>query len=169
MEYTHSAVSLKLHSFTCQIRQNQSVSFKAEAAMLDSQVVQNKYISLPPRKSNSVSPTGSSDVLNHFRFYFTSVTIKRVGWVHVIRQRDTFKHRWFLVVCVVMYVRLREPYFAACDWVSCQRWKRVPVSQISSAFLPFVTEIFPLQVFFHCLQSRNSTYQKNNNLNNTLQ
>ena len=109
---------MKLHSFSCQIRQNQSVSFKAEAAMLDSQVVQYKNISLPPGKSNSISPTGRSYVLNHFRFYLTSVTIKRMGWVHVVRQRDTFKHGWLFVVCVVMHVGLREPNFAACDWVS---------------------------------------------------
>ena len=62
----------------------------------------------------------------------------------MVGKRDAIKHGGFLVIRVVMYVWLREPNFAACDWMGSQWRKCVPVVKISGVLLPFIIEVFSL-------------------------
>ena len=119
--------------------------------MLNSKIVQHQHISLPPWKSHSISPARRPDMFNHLWVNLTSVAIKCVSWIHVVGERHAIKHGRLLVVRVVMNVWLCEPNFAACDWMSRQWWKYVPVIQISGAFLPLIIKLFSFQVFFNFL------------------
>lgn len=97
----------------CQICKYFSLPSPPNSSMLNGQVIQRQQISRSPLKANCACPKSCPDVLYHFRFNRTSVSITRGGGAFIIGDPFADKSWHRLVVGAVHCCGLIEPDFTS--------------------------------------------------------